>query len=944
MISLHRRLEFQRLLSEVSTHFINLHPEEIDKHINDALGRVGCFLGFNLVAISKFAAQDHRAQVTHIWTAEGLPTIPPGLTNFDFPWCAAQLREGLPAHLANLDALPPAGQRDRQTYEQLGIQTAYSWPLRVAGATVGCLGFGSVGVEQRFPVEFEAELKLLAQVLANALVRQRADLALRESEARLHLAADAGELGLWSLNLATERFWITDKTRKLFKFPPGEEVTFERFLGLVHPEDQAAVRETVRRMLQARSDGQVEYRAVRPDGSVRWMFSRGRVHVGATGEPEALMGVTVDNTTRKQAEEALRAGEERLDLAFRAAQDGVWDWNIETDEVLYSARWKAMLGYDESEIEPHAGAWKRLLHPDDLPRAMQVVQDVLHGKREYVMEFRMRHKGGHYVDVLSRGFPVRRAPNGPIVRIVGTHFDLTERKRAELALREKEERLSAAVDVAALGFFELRGMDRHVFLDNRIRSILGIPDAQVSETWQLWAEHLHPGDREQVLEFSRQVLEGPLNSVSTEYRYLHPQRGIVWLRHVSRVFERDAQGRVLRLLGVMQDITERKLAEEKLRQASEVLERNPALIVITDTQGNISYVNRRFSEVTGYSRAEIIGKNPRLLKSGECPPAFYRELWATITQGQTWRGEFHNRKKNGELYWESAVISPLRDEAGKITRFVAIKEDITERKRAEQEIAQQRNQLTHLSRVNMLGELAGSLAHELNQPLTAVLSNAQAAQRFLAHDPPDLSEVRDILADIVAEDKRAGEVIRRLRLLLKKGEVQHQPLLPNEVVQEVLKLVRSDLVNQNFTAQTELASDLPVLHGDRVQLQQVLLNLVMNACDAMAGRARDQRQLTIRTCQTEDGFVHISVADCGAGIAPEKLEQVFDPFYTTKPHGMGLGLTVCRTIVTAHGGKLWASNNPGQGATFHIALPVSAKGPGASAGLREQESGSRRVQ
>ena len=185
--------------------------------------------------------------------------------------------------------------------------------------------------------------------------------------------------------------------------------------------------------------------------------------------------------------------------------------------------------------------------------------------------------------------------------------------------------------------------------------------------------------------------------------------------------------------------------------------------------------------------------------------------------------------------------------------------------------------------------------------------------------------MRDILADIVAEDKRAGEVIRRLRLLLKKGEVQNQLLNVNEVVQEVLKLVRSDLVNQNFTAQTELAPDLPVLHGDRVRLQQVLLNLVMNGCDAMAGGARENRRLTIRTCRAEDGSVHVSVADCGAGLAPDKLELVFEPFYTTKPHGMGLGLAVCRTIISAHGGKLWATNNPGRGATFHFALPVVRK-------------------
>jgi two-component system, LuxR family, sensor kinase FixL len=221
--------------------------------------------------------------------------------------------------------------------------------------------------------------------------------------------------------------------------------------------------------------------------------------------------------------------------------------------------------------------------------------------------------------------------------------------------------------------------------------------------------------------------------------------------------------------------------------------------------------------------------------------------------------------------------------------------------------------------------LSGSIVHEISQPLTASLSNAQAAQLLLRQSEPDLEEVSEILGEIVVDDQRAVEVIRRLRKLLKRGEVQSQPLSANETVEEVLKLLRSELADRGVTVHSELASGLPILQGDRVELQQVLINLVTNACDAMADMPSEDRAVTIRTGLDGNDFVSISVCDAGPGIAEGKLEQVFEPFFTSKANGMGLGLSVCRTIINAHGGKLWAEHNSGRGATFHLLLPVSPR-------------------
>lgn len=239
------------------------------------------------------------------------------------------------------------------------------------------------------------------------------------------------------------------------------------------------------------------------------------------------------------------------------------------------------------------------------------------------------------------------------------------------------------------------------------------------------------------------------------------------------------------------------------------------------------------------------------------------------------------------------------------------------------ETARQREQLAHLSRVALLGELSGSLAHELKQPLTAILSNAQAAQRFLAEGGDRLDEVRQILADIASEDKRAGEVIQRLRVLFQKGQAQVQPIDLAEVAGEALALARSDLVLHGVAAKAELPPNLPAAMGDRIQIQQVILNLVANACEAMDSAGGSERRIVLRASRADGAGLELSVSDSGAGLPEGAETKLFEPFFTTKSDGVGLGLSVCRTIIDAHGGRLWATRNPEGGATLHFTLPTA---------------------
>jgi two-component system, LuxR family, sensor kinase FixL len=372
--------------------------------------------------------------------------------------------------------------------------------------------------------------------------------------------------------------------------------------------------------------------------------------------------------------------------------------------------------------------------------------------------------------------------------------------------------------------------------------------------------------------------------------------------------------------------SELQVGEERFRR---VVEAAPNAMIMVNQEGQITLANQQAEKTFGYPREELLGGPIEMLlpERVRSDHEGFRHDYLCDPQARPMGAgrELFGRRKDGSEVPVEIGLSPIHTSKGPLVLASIV--DITERKLAELEAARQRHDLAHLARVSTVGELSSSLAHELTHPITAILSNAQAAQRFLAQDDIDLDEVREILNDIVTQDQRAGEVIHGLRLLLKKGEPQKHcdDVDLNEVIRDVVNLMRGDLINRNVTVDTDLAQNLPAVTGDRVQLQQVLLNLALNGCDAMADYKSSERRLLIAS-QCENGAVRVSVSDSGSGIPREKMEQVFERFFTTKKKGMGLGLSVCRTIINAHHGKIWATNNAGCGATFHFSLPIVGAG------------------
>jgi PAS domain S-box-containing protein len=500
------------------------------------------------------------------------------------------------------------------------------------------------------------------------------------------------------------------------------------------------------------------------------------------------------------------------------------------------------------------------------------------------------------------------------------------RQRAEAHLRQSEERISVAAESASLGLWQFDLAASRIWATEQSRRILGL-DPAAELTQQSFINACHPDDRARALRICQDAIENG-RSYEQEYRMLHADGRVRWVLDRAR-HSANGSADSPRLTGVIIDITERKEAEEALRQSEEryrnVVETQTELICRYLPDGTLTFVNDAYCRYFGRSRGELIGRSlfelmPEHEREGAM--AYVRSLISDAAAGNY---EHEVIAQDSRLAWQQWKDRAIRNSKGEVVELQGVGRDITELKRAKREVRERRKEVTHLTRVASLGELSGALAHELNQPLTAILSNAQAAQRMLARKVIDLPEVREILQDIVLDDNRASEVIRRLRALFKKGDARLQPLNINEVAAEVLNLAHSELVTHHVAASSRMAPDLPPVSADRIQLQQVLLNLVVNACEAMDTKDPAGRSLNVSTGLQESGLVTIEIADRGTGLPPDAIERIFDSFYTTKTNGMGLGLSISRAIITAHGGRLSARNNGDGGATFLVQLPAAGR-------------------
>ena len=611
-----------------------------------------------------------------------------------------------------------------------------------------------------------------------------------------------------------------------------------------------------------------------------------------------------------QLAEALEENQQRMKLAAAAANLGLWEWDVVRDKIYTTEAIRERFGIGES-AELNFQSYLQVLHPEDRERTEQAVIKVLESGSELEAEYRVIAGDGTTRWISARG-RVQRAADGKPVLLRGISTDITARKEAT----EQLEFIKQSIDASPDSAFWIDVEGRIVYVNDAACTNLGYSrDELLRMRVFAVAPHLTP---ERWGAIWKMLRESKKYSGESVHRRKDGSEFPVEITSNYVVFSGQEYAN-----GFARDITERKQVEEELRESMEryraMVEGFDGLIYICSADYRIEYMNQRMIERTGRNAVGELCYRVLHEKDSVCEWCVNERVF----KGETVHWEVQSPK---DQRWYYVVNTPIRHGDGTISKQAMI-QDITERKKAESDAGQLRQELAYLNRVMTMSELSSSLAHEINQPLGAILNYANAAYRFLSQNEPDLSKAREALQGIIRDDRRAADVILRIRGVLKKQEPQYQSVQINTVIREVLVFLRGEAIPA-ASIETVLAPELPAVRGDKIQLQQVLLNLLLNASDAMKGTSPDLRKIIVRTEGNAEKGVTVSVRDYGPGIDESERNKLFEPFYTTKPGGMGMGLAISARIIHDHGGTIRAENNADGGATFCFTVPAAAESVG----------------
>jgi len=743
---------------------------------------------------------------------------------------------------------------------------------------------------------------------------------LQRSEFYLAEAQRLGHMGSWVFDpRGVFDYW----SRELFHIygldPEKHAPALEEYLARVHPHDREFMASLIKRMLAEGLGCDVTKRIVRPDGELRHIRCVG-APVVENGTLRRIVGSAIDVTEHEILTQELRRREAYLAEAQRLSHTGSFGWRPGCGENVWSAETYRIFEYDPAEKATLDMVMERV-HPEDRNLVLELIERASTTGGAIDCEYRLLFPDDRvkYVRVLAR--PLGTASDD--LEFAGAVIDITEAKRAEEKIRLSERELRTLVE-AIPAYVGTALPDGSVdFMSQSWLDYTGLSREQ-NMGWG-WAGVIHPEDFDRVVANWRAALASGA-PVGDELRCRRADGTYHWFLYRGLPL-RDDGGDVVKWYGTLTNIDALKETESALQTREHellgIIDTIPSMLWSTSPTGESTHLSQRFREYWGVRFEEIANRGWVNLIHPDDREDTTKAFFRAIETGESFNAIQRLRRADGEYRWHHSMGEPLRDPDGKIIQWYGLSIDIDERKRAEDRLRDASIRLSTASKIATVAELSASIAHELNQPLMAVLGNAQAAKRWLAANPPDLTETNASIERILRDIRSADETMQRIRALFKSEPYEKRDESVLDIIRESLRFVHEDPNKRDVQIDWSIEGSLPPICVDRIQTQQVFINLISNAIEATDGSANTAKIL-LRAFVTQEHEVIVQVIDNGTGL--EDTEKIFDAFMTTKEKGMGIGLAVSRSIVEAHGGRFWAENNPDRGgATFNVTLPVSSK-------------------
>jgi PAS domain S-box-containing protein len=694
----------------------------------------------------------------------------------------------------------------------------------------------------------------------------------------------------------------------------------EAWMKAVHPEDREIASKALWDGVCSGRGFAFETRSLRAQDAVyRWHLQQAVVMRDAEGKVLKFVGTTTDIDDQKRAEEALRTSESNLRRVIDTIPTLCWCNLADGPNEFLSKSWHQYTGL--SPEEARGWGWSAAFHPDDLPPLMKRWQELLVSGETGEIEARLRRHDGVYRWFLIRVAPFRDE-TGTIIRWYGTSTDIEDRKRAEETVLANERNLGLIINTMPVLAWSALPDGSIDFFNQRWLDYTGL-SAEDALGWG-WSKAFHPDDLGRITDYwQSHIMSGDAGEIEARLRQYDGSYRWFLIRGEAL---RDQTGAIVKWYGTNTDIHDRKLAEEQVLRSEAFLAEAQRLARVGSFSWRVVASEIKWSEQL-YRIFEFDPEIPisvDLIRSRIHPEdlSLFDDMIERAGRAVTdLEYELRIQTANGGVKYLHLVADASRDHEGQL-EYIGAVQDVTQRHLAEAALDKARVELAKVTRITTLGALTASIAHEVNQPLSGIVTNASTCLKMLNCAPPNIDGARETVRRTIRDGNRASEVVTHLRTLFGKKEVSAEPLDLNEATREVIALLLSDLQGQRVVLELDFAEPLPPLKGDRIQLQQVVLNLVRNASEAMNGIADRPKRLLIRT-QHEGGDVRLTVQDSGIGLAAKDAERLFESFYTTKPDGMGIGLSISRSIIEAHHGRLWAMRNDGPGCTFAFSIPCA---------------------